>query len=147
MNKSQTKCEQVVNKSWTSNEQVLNNSWTSCPWTIYEQLQVPTVVKIMLETGKSTIPGCMYGVCWFPTAVRIRISQPPAGLGLGLSLAIFKWTYDRTIMRNISGLKESILCHKIIFTKAARSKGVTIMSSVCDCLYCHFVSEDIVQLS
>ena len=26
MNKSQTKCEQVVNKLWTSYEQVMNNS-------------------------------------------------------------------------------------------------------------------------
>ena len=31
-------------------------------------------------TGKTTIPGgCMvYGVWWFPTAVRIRLSQPTA---------------------------------------------------------------------
>ena len=53
--------------------------------------QVPTVVILRLETGKSTIPGvgCMvYGVWWFPTAVRIRLSQPPAGLGLGLGLSL-----------------------------------------------------------
>ena len=53
--------------------------------------QVLTVVIIRLKTVKTTIPcvGCMmYGVGWFPTAVRIRLSQPPAGLGLGLSLAI-----------------------------------------------------------
>ena len=31
----------------------------------------------------------MYGVVgWFPTAVRIRLSQPPAGLGLGLGLSL-----------------------------------------------------------
>ena len=62
--------------------------------------QVPTVVIMRLETDKTTIPGC---VCWgwFPTAVRVRLSQPPAGdwlagawaeLGnnkrFGLSLAI-----------------------------------------------------------
>ena len=45
--------------------------------------QVPTDVIIWLETGKATIPGvgCMVqGVgCRFPTAVRIRLSQPPAG--------------------------------------------------------------------
>ena len=44
--------------------------------------QVPTVVIMRLETGKTTIPGvrCMlYAVWWFPTAVRIRLSQPPAG--------------------------------------------------------------------
>ena len=56
--------------------------------------QVPTVVILRLETGKSTIPGvwCMvYGVVgWFPTAVRIRLSQPPAGLGLGLGLSLAK---------------------------------------------------------
>ena len=56
--------------------------------------QVPTVVILRLETGKSTIPGVgcrMYGVVgWFPTAMRIRLSQPPAGLGLGLSLATRK---------------------------------------------------------
>ena len=56
--------------------------------------QVPTVVIIGLETGKTTIPGvgCMpYAVCRrFPTVVRIRLSQPPAGLGLGLSLATVK---------------------------------------------------------
>ena len=42
--------------------------------------QVPTVVIMRLETDKTTIPGC-YGVWlgWFPTAVRIRLSQPPAG--------------------------------------------------------------------
>ena len=37
--------------------------------------QVPTVVITRLETGKTTIPG----VGWFPTVVRIRLSQPPAG--------------------------------------------------------------------
>ena len=33
------------------------------------------------KTGKTTIPGvgCRAGVWWFPTAVRIRLSQPPAG--------------------------------------------------------------------
>ena len=45
--------------------------------------QVPTDVIIWLETGKATIPGvgCMVqGVgCRFPTAVRIGLSQPPAG--------------------------------------------------------------------
>ena len=42
--------------------------------------QVPTVVIMRLKTGKTTIPGCMYGVVgWFPTALRIRLSQPPAG--------------------------------------------------------------------
>ena len=30
----------------------------------------------------------VYGVGWFPTAVRIRLSQPPAGLGLGLGLSL-----------------------------------------------------------
>ena len=42
----------------------------------------PTVVIIRLETGETTIPGVgrmEYGVCWFPTVVRIRLSQPPAG--------------------------------------------------------------------
>ena len=40
--------------------------------------EVPTVVIIWPETGKTTIPGVG---CWcrFPTAVRIRLSQPPAG--------------------------------------------------------------------
>ena len=33
----------------------------------------------------------VYGVVgWFPTAVRIRLSQPPAGLGLGLGLSLAK---------------------------------------------------------
>ena len=41
--------------------------------------QVPTVVILRLETGKSTIPGVGCRVWWFPTAVRIRLSQPPAG--------------------------------------------------------------------
>ena len=44
--------------------------------------QVPTVVIIRLETGKTTITGvgCMvYGVGWFPTVVRTSLSQPPAG--------------------------------------------------------------------
>ena len=43
--------------------------------------QVPTVAIIRLETGKSTIlGGCMpYAIWWFPTVVRIRLSQPPAG--------------------------------------------------------------------
>ena len=44
--------------------------------------QVHTVVILRLETGKSTIPGVgcrVYAVWWFPTAVRIRLSQPPAG--------------------------------------------------------------------
>ena len=45
---------------------------------------VPMVVIMRLETSKTTIPGvwCMaaYGVVgWFPTVVRIRLSQPPAG--------------------------------------------------------------------
>ena len=46
----------------------------------HEHEQVPTVVIVRLETGKTTIPGvgCW---CWcrFPTVVRIRLSQPPAG--------------------------------------------------------------------
>ena len=41
--------------------------------------QVPTVVIMRLEAGKTTIPGCGGVVGWFPTAVRIRLSQPPAG--------------------------------------------------------------------
>ena len=45
--------------------------------------QVPTLTIIRLETGKTTIPGVwcrVYGVgCRFPTSVRIRLSQPPAG--------------------------------------------------------------------
>ena len=44
--------------------------------------QVPIVGILRLETGKPTIPGCLYGVWWvwwFPTAVRIRLSQPQAG--------------------------------------------------------------------
>ena len=33
-----------------------------------------------LETDKTTIPGCVYGVVgWFPTVGIIRLSQPPAG--------------------------------------------------------------------
>ena len=32
----------------------------------------------------------VYGVWWFPTAVRIRLSQPPARLGLGLGLSLAK---------------------------------------------------------
>ena len=43
---------------------------------------------LRLETGKSTIPGVGCRVWWFPTAVRIRLSQPPAGLGLGLGLSL-----------------------------------------------------------
>ena len=41
--------------------------------------QVPTVVIMRLETDKTTIPGCVWWG-WFPTAVRIRLSQPPAWL-------------------------------------------------------------------
>ena len=43
--------------------------------------QVPTVVIIRLEIGKTTILGVVgtYGVWGFPTVVRIRLSQPPAG--------------------------------------------------------------------
>ena len=38
----------------------------------------------------------VYGVWWFPTAVKIRLSQPPAGAWLGLSLAtnLSKKIYD-----------------------------------------------------
>ena len=40
----------------------------------------PTVVKMRLKTAKTTIPGCVYGVVgWFPTVGIIRLSQPPAG--------------------------------------------------------------------
>ena len=49
--------------------------------------QVPTVVIIRLETGKTTIPGVG---CWcrFPTVVRIRLSQPSlAGSGLARAWA------------------------------------------------------------
>ena len=55
MNKSRTKCEQVVK---TSHEEEAE--------------------------GKNYYSGCrvgcrLYGVWWFPTVVRIRLSQPPAG--------------------------------------------------------------------
>ena len=43
---------------------------------------------IRLEAGKTTIPGCVYGVVgWFPTVVRIRLPQPPAGAWLAWAWA------------------------------------------------------------
>ena len=80
--------DQVMNKSWRcyrqvvhklkllSHEQAMNKLWTTSYW---------------LNSccyGLNYYSGWVYGVCWFPTAVRIRLSRPPAGLGLGLSLAI-----------------------------------------------------------
>ena len=41
--------------------------------------QVHTVVILRPETDKSTIPGVWCSRRGFPTAVRIRLSQPPAG--------------------------------------------------------------------
>ena len=53
---------------------------------------------IRLETGKNYYSGPVG--CRFPTAVRIRLSQPPAGLGLGLSLAKTKTTTNSTTNNN-----------------------------------------------
>ena len=48
----------------------------------------------------------MYGVGWFPTAVRIRLSQPPAGLGLGLSLATsWGWVVPRSAQLRLAACK------------------------------------------
>ena len=59
--------------------------------------QVPTVVILRLETGKSTIPGVGCRVWWFPTAVRIRLSQPPAGDWLAGAWAELgkKWIFEQ----------------------------------------------------
>ena len=62
--------------------------------------QVLTVVILWLETGKSTIPGgCMPYVVWcrFPTVVRIRLFQPPAGDWLAGAWAELGNIYSETI--------------------------------------------------
>ena len=45
-----------------------------------------------LESGKTTFPGR-----WFPTAVRIRLSQPPAGDWLAGAWAELgkKWIFEQ----------------------------------------------------
>ena len=65
---------------------------------------------IRLETGKTTIPG----VGWFPTVLRIRLSQPSAGdwlAGAWADLGIITLEEDALLEQN------ALLVHNKLFGK------------------------------
>ena len=68
-----------MNKLWKTHEQVTNKVWTSCE---NESWRSPKSCDNKARDRQNYYSWCRVWCWWFPTVVKIRLYQPPAGAWL-----------------------------------------------------------------